>query len=282
MMHTPLTIASILFLGLSIVAVWLPNRRAWLALYGCSIICALASGWIQPIAILSLCTFALVVWLSAWNLQGGKAYAVNTLVVFATIVAAAHIAPGFMSFNVLEDTQLSDRTAWSALRFSADKPSIGLFLLVSRREFLCRSFSELGCALATSAWVITAGCAAIYFFSLQIGFIELDVTFSWVIGIWFVRNLIFTVVAEEALFRGFIQPKIESHLSTRNRSIIAVLLTAILFGSVHLYGGWQYGLIATIAGVLYGYAFMKTGRLEMAMVAHVALNLGHILFFSYP
>ncbi len=281
-MHGPLTIVSILLLGLSILAVWLPNRRAWLAPYGCFIICALASGWIQPIAVLSLCTFSLVVWLSVLNLQGWKAYAVNTLVVLTALVAAAHIAPGFLSFSALEDTQLSDKTAWSALRFSADKPSIGLFLLVANRDFLCRSFSEFGRSLSAIAVVIIAGCAAIYLFSLQIGFIEVDVSFSWAIAIWFVRNLIFTVVAEEALFRGFIQPKIATQLSTRYASIIAVLLTALLFGSVHLYGGWQYGLIATIAGALYGYAFMKTGKIEMAMVAHVVLNLGHILFFSYP
>ena len=142
MMHTPMAIASILLLGFSILAVWLPNRRAWLVPYGCFVIFALASGWIQPIAILSLCAFALVVWLSAINLQGWKAYAVNTLVVFTALAAAAHIAPGFLSFSILADTQLSDNTAWSALIFSADKPSIGLFLLVANRELLCRSFSE--------------------------------------------------------------------------------------------------------------------------------------------
>ena len=49
-----------------------------------------------------------------------------------------------------------------------------------------------------------------------------------------------------------------------------------------MYGGWQYGLLATMAGVVYGYAFMRSGRIEMAIVAHTALNTGHVLLLSYP
>lgn len=277
-----LTIASILFLGLSMISVWMPSKRAWIAPYAGFIVCGLASGWIQPIALLSLCAFALVVRMSMLRLQRWRAFAVNTLVVITAVLAAAHIAPGFSSFTILENTRLSNETGWSSLRFSADKPSIGLFLLLANRDCLCRSFAEFARVLRKSVFAIILGCVSVYFISMQIGFIELDITFSWLILIWFIRNLMFTVIAEEALFRGFLQPRIETALDTRTSPYQAMFITAILFGSVHLYGGWQYGLVATIAGVLYGYVFMKTGRLELAIGAHIALNTGHLLFFSYP
>ncbi|MGJ8530088.1 CPBP family intramembrane glutamic endopeptidase [Maritalea sp.] len=281
-MQAMLEMASITLLGLSILFVWMPTKQAWLVPYACFLICAIASGWVQPIGLLSLCVFGLIIRLSALGLQKWKAYAVNTLVVITALVAASHLAPGFTTLSLFENAQLSENTSWTALRFTADKPSFGLFLLVAKRDFLCSSLREFGRALNATIVVILAGCACIYLLSLMIHFMTFDISLSWLVAIWFIRNLVFTVVAEEVFFRGFVQPTIEGSLRTRHKAIIALLMTSLLFGVVHLYGGWQYGLLATAAGILYGYAFMNSRKLEMAMLAHVALNTGHMFFFSYP
>jgi membrane protease YdiL (CAAX protease family) len=33
---------------------------------------------------------------------------------------------------------------------------------------------------------------------------------------------------------------------------------------------------------MYGYAYLKTGRIEAAVFAHLILNITHFLFFAYP
>jgi len=273
---------AIIALSLSIAAVWLPVKHAWIGVYAVFVLLALLADWIEPIALISLSVFALVVWLSTQNKSKLLSYGINALVVLVTLVAAARIAPGFTNILLLENTQLSTHTGWSALRFSADKVSIGLFFLVAYRDLLCQSLKELKQAIAPKFILILSGCLGIYAVGVAVGFATIDVTFSPLIIVWLFRNLIFTVVAEEVFFRGFIQSRLQSSITSPRAPIYALVLSAILFGSVHIYGGWEYGLLATMAGVLYGYVFMKSGRIETSIFAHSALNTGHVLLLSYP
>ena len=63
--------------------------------------------------------------------------------------------------------------------------------------------------------------------------------------------------------------------------ILAIGIAGTLFGVAHVGGGWSYALLATLAGVVYGYGYWKTNRLEVPILTHVLLNAGHIVFFSY-
>lgn len=54
----------------------------------------------------------------------------------------------------------------------------------------------------------------------------------------------------------------------------------MLFGLVHFGGGIRYVVLATIAGVGYGLAFHRSGRIEMSMLAHFTVNSIRFLFFT--
>jgi membrane protease YdiL (CAAX protease family) len=41
-------------------------------------------------------------------------------------------------------------------------------------------------------------------------------------------------------------------------------------------------LLATIAGTGYGLAYQRSGRVEMAILTHFAVNATHFLLFTYP
>jgi membrane protease YdiL (CAAX protease family) len=41
-------------------------------------------------------------------------------------------------------------------------------------------------------------------------------------------------------------------------------------------------LLATIAGLFYGAAYLRTRRIEGAILTHFALNAAHFLAFTYP
>lgn len=76
---------------------------------------------------------------------------------------------------------------------------------------------------------------------------------------------------EELLFRGFLQP-----LLSRTFGVVAgVLITAALFGSLHLFQyslAWQYALIIFLAGVAFGWARARTGSVIPGTLMHCCFN----------
>jgi uncharacterized protein len=98
---------------------------------------------------------------------------------------------------------------------------------------------------------------------------------------WTLNNLLFVAMAEEALFRGFIQSRCERWIG-KYHWLGPVIVAAVLFGTVHYVGGWQYVMLATLAGIGYGIAFQKTKSIEAAIFTHFLFNAVHFFLFSYP
>ncbi|MDW7675591.1 MAG: type II CAAX endopeptidase family protein [Bacillota bacterium] len=70
-------------------------------------------------------------------------------------------------------------------------------------------------------------------------------------------------VSEELLFRGALQP------------IIGIIAASLLFGLVHYYGKKElllYGVIATLMGLIMGAAYIYTGEIVVAILAHSSYN----------
>jgi membrane protease YdiL (CAAX protease family) len=59
-------------------------------------------------------------------------------------------------------------------------------------------------------------------------------------------------------------------------------MSALLFGLAHARGGAPLVLLATVAGLFYGAAYLRARRIEGAILTHFALNAVHFLAFSYP
>lgn len=77
-------------------------------------------------------------------------------------------------------------------------------------------------------------------------------------------------LAEEILFRGFLQNRLERHLAPFARGVwLPLLVTSVLFGLAHLYQGWS-GVIGTgLAGLVFGIVRLRDdGRLWGAVAAH--------------
>jgi len=92
--------------------------------------------------------------------------------------------------------------------------------------------------------------------------------------------LFFTAWPEELLFRGLVQNLLTKTFQSETTGLI---IAAFVFGSAHLNNGgfpnWRYGILATIAGIFYGRAWMKTGSLLPGAIVHWLVDvLWHILF----
>jgi uncharacterized protein len=96
-----------------------------------------------------------------------------------------------------------------------------------------------------------------------------------VVGIFF-----FTAWPEEFLFRGIIQNCLTESF---NNKWAGLLVASVIFGFSHILHApapnWKYVLLATIAGIFYGRAYMKTGSILPGVLVHGLVDLTwHALF----
>ena len=92
--------------------------------------------------------------------------------------------------------------------------------------------------------------------------------------------LFFTAWPEEFLFRGILQNLISR---TLKNEWAGLAIASVVFGLSHLhhapYPNWKYALMATIAGLFYGRAWMKTRSLVPGTLVHATVDiLWHVLF----
>jgi hypothetical protein len=92
--------------------------------------------------------------------------------------------------------------------------------------------------------------------------------------------LFFTAWPEEFLFRGLLQ----NLLSRASKSDLAGWWTAsVLFGFSHItnlgFPNWRYVVLATIAGIFYGWTWSKTGSIFASALVHAGVDITwHFLF----
>jgi len=95
-----------------------------------------------------------------------------------------------------------------------------------------------------------------------------------------VAILLFTAWPEELLFRGLLQ----NFLSKASKSDLAGWWTAsVLFGFSHItnmgFPNWRYVILATVAGIFYGWTWKKTGSIFASALVHAAVDVvWHFLF----
>jgi membrane protease YdiL (CAAX protease family) len=92
--------------------------------------------------------------------------------------------------------------------------------------------------------------------------------------------LLFTAWPEEFLFRGVMQNLLSR---TCRNQWIGLVIASIIFGFAHIlhapFPNWKYVLLATIAGLFYGHAWMKTGSLVPGALVHGFVDITwHVLF----
>jgi membrane protease YdiL (CAAX protease family) len=103
---------------------------------------------------------------------------------------------------------------------------------------------------------------------------------SW---LWVWSNLFLTCLAEETVFRGFLLHALQRIWGQRRGGTAAAVgVAAILFGVAHYAGGLAYVALATLAGIGYGWAYVRTRSIEAAVLTHFALNAVHFFGFTYP
>lgn len=91
-------------------------------------------------------------------------------------------------------------------------------------------------------------------------------------GAWLI-TFFFVAIPEELFFRGLLQNLLEGHLGSR----VALIVTACIFGLSHfnkpLPFNWRYVLMAVIAGIFYGRAWLDRRRLTCSAITHTTVDV---------
>jgi membrane protease YdiL (CAAX protease family) len=90
-----------------------------------------------------------------------------------------------------------------------------------------------------------------------------------------------TAIPEEFLFRGLIQNWLERITSSR---ILGLVIASIVFGAAHLNNGppvpnYKYFLMASIAGIFYGWAWQRTRSLIASGLVHALVDTLWSVYF---
>jgi len=139
---------------------------------------------------------------------------------------------------------------------------------------------------------VTVGLVALLAFlsvglpaALTTGFVRFDPHWAGP-GKWLLSALgifFFIAVPEEVLFRGLIFNMLQ-RLIKQGGPYTALVISSIIFGLSHLNnppGDWRYVLLATLAGLCYAWAYLRTGSLLASSFTHAMVDIIGRTFFPH-
>ena len=262
-----------LALGLAVLLCLARQQRSGLILLGIALLTALWLERLSPVAALVSLAGLLLAWRTPGRPQPWRGVAL-TLVLLWAMALTLHLVPGFDNLKVLDRVQAGPASVPFTLYLNLDKPLIFFGLLLAWPALLGPGGTMRWRPLA----LLILPLAALLITAWQLGALKPDVGLPHWWWLFAFNNLVFTCVAEEALFRGFIQQGVAS----RSKPWLGLLVASLLFGAAHLAGGPLLVLFAALAGACYGLAFQLSGRLSVAILLHFLFNFAHLALFTYP
>ncbi|VVP87561.1 hypothetical protein PS918_02901 [Pseudomonas fluorescens] len=234
-------------------------------------------GWLAalPVALLLIAGFAA----RQPKLPLGR-YLGHALFIVLALALATHWLPGFYNARVIDPQRFTDDAVPFSLYLNLDKPLIGFWLLLACPWIIGRRSLRL--FLPATALALTLSALLALGGALMLGVIAWAPKWPEHAVLWLLNNLLLVTLVEEALFRGYIQGGLSRRLGhLPHGDHLALLLASLLFGLAHLGAGWQWVLLASLAGIGYGLAY-RFGGLAAAIATHFGLNLLHFGLFTYP
>ncbi|KLU15174.1 MULTISPECIES: CPBP family intramembrane glutamic endopeptidase [Xenorhabdus] len=201
---------------------------------------------------------------------------IELLLLIGGILLFVHYIPGFHNLKYLDKVQAGPFSAPFSMYFNFDKALLPFILICCMPTLFIRK--PLVDAPAHGWALLIAAIPALLWLATVSGGLSVELHLPNWFPAFVIANLFFVSLAEEALFRGYIQQKLSQWMNP----YLALVMTSLLFGAAHFAGGGLLMIFATLAGLIYGLTWLWSGRLWVAVAFHFSLNLMHLLFFTYP
>jgi membrane protease YdiL (CAAX protease family) len=94
----------------------------------------------------------------------------------------------------------------------------------------------------------------------------------------------FTIaIPEELLFRGILQNLLCQSIRQGPRGVYGLLIASVIFGASHLHHApvpnWRYAILATLAGLFYGYTYRNRQRISASALTHALVDTAWHFWF---
>lgn len=98
------------------------------------------------------------------------------------------------------------------------------------------------------------------------------------ISLMAINLLLIAPISEELVFRGIVYTRAEK----KSNSIVAIILSSLLFGCMHFAAGGGILVIgAILMGAVFGYIFYKYNSLWICIISHIVANLPDFILFNH-
>lgn len=203
-------------------------------------------------------------------------YWLEGVCVAIAVALVLHLLPGFNNPRILDAITVGPQSMPFSMYFNFDKALVPFVLLTGMSTlFVTKPVSKAGAA----RWaILVLSVPALLLLAVALGGLKIEPHAPHWFAQFALANVFFVSLAEEALFRGYLQQR----LAQICHPIAALLIASVIFGLMHYAGGVLLIIFATLAGVIYGLAWMWSGRLWVATLFHFGFNCVHVLFFTYP
>lgn len=212
--------------------------------------------------------------------QRAVVYFGHGLFLILAFALAIHWLPGFYSERVIAAQRFSPAAAPFSMYLNLDKPLIGFWILLVCPWLL--PAIPIRQALKTAVLALLGTSAVCMTLAVLLGVTGWSPKWPAQSTLWLLNNLLLVTLTEELLFRAYLQGGLQRLLRRLPFGpTVALCAAALVFGLTHLGGGWQWALLASIAGIGYGLAY-RYGGFQAAVMTHFGLNLIHFSLFTYP
>lgn len=274
------------------IAIFLAAPAAWsrqlrgigLGLLALGYGAALTAGQLTPAAALTVAPLAL----AAWAVQPSRPLALraggHAAFIAIAVALILHAMPGFHNPRVIEAQRLTPDAVPFSMYLNLDKPLIAFWLLwVLPWVRAVRSWRATTAAACGALALTAAACLPLAMALQMVAWAPKWPAFAW---LWLLNQLLLVTIAEEALFRGYLQGGLQRLLCRQGvpsalGDAVSIAVAATLFALLHFPGGLPWMVLAGVTGVGYGLAY-RFGGLAAAVLAHVGLNSLHFFLFTYP
>jgi membrane protease YdiL (CAAX protease family) len=254
-------------------SLWI-HRSAWLwgSFLALSFSLAIFGGAAQPFSLLVLALLFVLFWILKNPITGSKRHFLTLTAILLAAGLNYHWIPGFCNWQITNNFYLN-----------FDKPLIGLFPLIflvtvcqTREDWI-----KVGLKAVPLILLFIFGLAAL---ALGTGVIQWQIKLPCHFLLRIISNMFLVVIPEEAFFRGFLQRELSTQIG---RGIlgktVGIVGASIVFTLFHLAWTASPAMLALVfvAGIIYGLIYELSGFLEGSIICHFAVNLLHMLFFTY-
>jgi membrane protease YdiL (CAAX protease family) len=199
------------------------------------------------------------------------------LLIFGCFAFILHVVPGINNFKIFANVKLSENSCPYNMWLNFDKAIIALIIYIVGDFYIVRNKIKIS-ELKITALSLISCSALLIVLVLFLEHVQFELKFPKETFIWILNNFFIVAFAEEVIFRGVIQRQLTTIIPPK----LVIIISSIIFGIMHYTGGVDLIFLASIAGLFYGYTYLKTNRIIFPMIVHFGVNFTHYLLFTYP